>query len=92
MQDARGQTSKAGVLVDTTITGFHYAVNYSGTSVYTQHGMADINGGSQPSAFSVTVSSTVTFEQAKKEVLQLLRMSLSSMATGSANLLRKTPS
>jgi hypothetical protein len=74
-QQANGQTLKAGIVIDTTITGFHYATNFSGTSVYTQHGPADINGSSQPSAFSVTVSTTVTFDQAKKEVLQLLRMS-----------------
>jgi hypothetical protein len=77
-QDAGGQTPKAGVLVDTTITGFHYAIDYSGTSVYTQHGPSDINRGNQPTAFSVTLSRTVSFEQAKKQVLQLLRWSIQS--------------
>lgn len=75
LQNARGQTPKAGVVVDTTITGFHYATDFSGTLVYTQHGPSDITGSSQPTAFSVTYSRTVSFEEAKMEVLQLRQMS-----------------
>ena len=75
LQGAKAQTSAPGVTVDTTITGFHYATNFSGTLVYTKHGPSDIDGHSQPTAFSVTLTRTVTFEQAKKEVLQMFRMS-----------------
>jgi len=75
LQDASGQTWKAGIIVDTTITGFHYAADFSGMAVYTQHGPSDINGSSQPTAFSVTLSQTMSFEEVKKEVLQLLQFS-----------------
>jgi len=44
LQDASGQTWKAGILVDTTITGFHYATDFGGMAAYTQHGRSDING------------------------------------------------
>jgi hypothetical protein len=74
-QGVNGQTTAPGFAVDTTITGFHYATNFSGTIVYTKHGPSDIDGHSQPTAFSVTLTRTATFEQAKKEVLQMFRMS-----------------
>jgi hypothetical protein len=74
LQQANGQPAASDVIVDTTITGFHYAVNFSGTYVYTLHGPSDLNG-SQPTAFSVTFSRTVPFEHAKQEVRQLLHMS-----------------
>src|SRR5271170_8158238 len=73
--NATGQIKKIEVAVDTTITGFHYATNFSGTYVYTKNGISDIDKGNQPSAFSVTFSNKVSFEEAKKEVLNLLVVS-----------------
>jgi hypothetical protein len=50
------QSNNLQVSVDTAITGFHYAANYSGTSVYTKNGISHLKTGNQPSAFSVTFS------------------------------------
>jgi hypothetical protein len=75
LQSIKGQTAPSGVVVDTTLTGFHYATNLSGTLVYTKHGASDIDGKSEPTAFSVTLSKTASFNQAKKLVLDLFRMS-----------------
>ena len=75
-KNANAQDGHSNMVVDTSITGFHYATNFSGTLVYTQHGPSDINGHSQPSAFSITVSGEANFEQAKDQVLMLFKMSV----------------
>jgi hypothetical protein len=75
LQDACAQQSNTGSVVDTSITGFHYATNFSGTLVYTQHGPSDIDGHTQPTAFSITPSGKVNFEGAKHELSMLLQMS-----------------
>jgi hypothetical protein len=75
LQSANGQDSPSGIMVDTTITGFHFAINYSGTVVYTKNGPSDIDGKSQPTAFSVTVTKKASFDQAKKQVLDLFKLS-----------------
>jgi len=76
LQRSYAQPMKTGAVIDTSITGFHFAVSYSGTMVYTQHGPADINGHGQPTAFSVTVSSKATFDEAQAQLMQLLKMSM----------------
>jgi len=59
---------------DTTITGFHYATNFSGTVVYTPNGAADLNT-LNPSAFSFTILHDATYKYALSQIRGLLKMS-----------------
>lgn len=72
------QNSVVGITIDTTITGFKYATNFGGMSVYTKNGISDISGDIQPSAFTFMESKTMTVNQAKQEFYQLIKMSTMS--------------
>ena len=60
--------------IDTTITGFHFAANFSGLLVYTPHGKADLDS-INPSAFSFGILPNATFASAIKQLDNLINMS-----------------
>jgi hypothetical protein len=75
LQHAQAQPPNLGSVIDTSITGFHYAIDLSGTSEYTEHGRSAINPQSRPTQFSVIIFQHSSFEQAKQQLSMLLRMS-----------------
>ena len=71
---AYSQLKVENLKIDTTITGFHFAANFSGLLVYTPHGKADLDS-INPSAFSIGVLHKATFESALRQLDNLLNMS-----------------
>ena len=70
-----GQTKLRDLNIDTTITGFHFAANFQGTMVFTKNGAPDIQT-INPTAFSFTIATGMTFDEAKDQLEQLLNMSV----------------
>jgi hypothetical protein len=69
-----GQIRLEDLKVDTAITGFHFAVDFQGTMVFTKHGASDIKT-INPTAFSFTISPNLNSATAKSQLSQLLDMS-----------------
>ena|SRR5690348_8306365 len=69
-----GQIKPADLKPDTTITGFHFAVDFQGTKVFTKNGPADIQT-INPTAFSLTIAPNMTAEVGKKQLEMLLNLS-----------------
>jgi len=80
---AFGQAKSEDLKIDTTITGFHFAANFSGTKVYTPKGPSDITGTVNPSAFSFTLMPQATYATAREQLDQLLQMSVTGGYTQS---------
>lgn len=68
-----GQVTVESLKIDKTITGFQLAANFQGTQVYTQNGESDLNT-VNPSAFSYSVLTPTTYEQAKVQIKQYMKM------------------
>gem|GEM_PF-1601012 len=83
-----GQSKAEDLKIDTTISGFHFAANFSGTLVYTPKGPSDITGTINPSAFSFSVLPQATYASARAQIDQLLRMSVTGGYTQS-NIIKK---
>lgn len=64
------QNDKFQVVVDTTITGFRFAMHDNETKFYTKNGFSDILSAIKLSNFSVKVSNKISFDQAKAEILK----------------------
>ncbi|RZJ75970.1 MAG: hypothetical protein EOO45_03970 [Flavobacterium sp.] len=60
--------------IDTTLTGFHLAVDFQGTKVFTLNGAADLKK-VNPSAFSVTIARGMEPIAGKAELQNLMQMS-----------------
>jgi len=69
-----GQIPSQKLNIDTTITGFHFAANYSGTFIYTPNGKSDLKT-TNPSAFSFTIMPNATFAHALEQIDLLVNMS-----------------
>ncbi len=69
-----GQIKLEDLNIDTTITSFHFAVDFQGTKVFTKHGSSDIQT-INPTAFSFTIAPNMTSAIAKDQLDQLLNMS-----------------
>ena len=69
-----GQTKPEDLKIDTSITGFHFAADWSGTRVYTLHGQSDLNT-RNPSAFAFTLFPNATYQDALKQIEHLVLMS-----------------
>ncbi len=69
-----GQTKLENLKFDTTITGFHFAVEWSGTYVYTPNGSSDLTT-INPPAFSFSIFPSDNPQDAITEVEKLIDMS-----------------
>ena len=72
---AFGQIKLEDLNIDTTITGFHYAVDFQGTKVFTKNGSSDIQT-INPTAFSFTIAPNMTATSAKSQLEMLQNMSI----------------
>lgn len=70
-----GQNRIEGLKVDTTITGFHFAGDFQGTSVYTKNGPSDLKT-INPTAFSFTIAPNMAAEVGKEQLDMLFHMSV----------------
>jgi hypothetical protein len=70
-----GQIKLKDLKVDTTITGFHFAADFQGTTVFTKNGPSDIQT-INPTAFSFTIASNMTAARAKMQLEMLSNMSV----------------
>ena len=63
------------IVVDTSITGFSFAIDYSGTKVYTPNGPSDLKT-KNPTAFSFTLMDNTNYEKAMQQFDAMLKMSI----------------
>ena len=70
-----GQIKAEDFHIDTAITGFHFATNFSGTEVYTPHGQPDLET-INPTAFSYTIMPNATYQDALDQINQLLSFTI----------------
>lgn len=71
---ASGQIKLEQLKVDSSITGFHFAANFQGTTVFTKNGPADIQT-VNPSAFSFTIAPNLSSKIALDQFEQLMSFS-----------------
>lgn len=69
-----GQIKLDDLKVDTSITGFHFAVDFQGTKVFTKNGPSDIQT-INPTAFSFTIAPNSNSAVAKEQLETMLTMS-----------------
>jgi len=69
-----GQLKIEDLKIDTTITSFQFAADWSGTMVYTPNGKSDLKT-INPSAFSFTLYPNATYKAAIQEIDNLILMS-----------------
>ena len=70
------QVTFENLVVDTTLTGFHFAADFQGTHLYTPNGPSDLKS-MNPSAFSFSIMRDATREKALEQLGMYRRMSLS---------------
>jgi len=69
-----GQMKLEDLKIDTTITGFRFSADWSGTTVYTKNGSSDLKA-VNPSAFSFSLFANTAFQAAVEQLYALTMMS-----------------
>jgi hypothetical protein len=62
------------LMIDTSITGFHFAADFGGTQMFTKNGPADLKA-VNPSAFLFSIAPNLDAKTALGQLEQLLKMS-----------------
>ena len=71
------QISIEDIQIDTTISGFSFAIDYSGTKVYTPNGESDLKT-KNPTAFSFTLMNDATYEKASQQIGYMIKMAFAN--------------